>query len=460
MGNVLTDYYRPVSELSPFGLQGELSGTEGYFRFGQKAICYGRSFKGLASRKISFPLRDLRMEVKVQNNKSFLPFDAEEVLGNFRRERYLNQRQFSSIVRGLGKNTYYLLRSVLPFGLRSRLKRLSMRNWRKIKFPGWPVDRTADEFVEQLMLLAIGTQQIEKVPFIWFWPNGRSGCVVMTHDVETSDGLNFCSPLMDLNDSYGIKSSFQIIPEGRYTAPDKLLTEIRTRGFEINVHDWNHDGLLFSDRNVFLERVAKINQFAQRHGAHGFRSGALYRNADWYDAFTFAYDMSIPNVGHLDPQPGGCCTVMPFYIGRILEIPVTTTQDYMLFHLLGEYSIDLWKRQIDLILEGYGMASFIIHPDYIIEKRARATYVSLLDYLSRLCSERNVWIARPHEVYRWWRNRSQMKVVQKGERWKIEGPDRESARLAYATSDGDRVVYTLAGDVDNPAPMSPSLSLV
>jgi hypothetical protein len=26
----------------------------------------------------------------------------------------------------------------------------------------------------------------------------------------------------------------------------------------------------------------------------------------------FAYDMSIPNVAHLDPQRGGCCTIMPF----------------------------------------------------------------------------------------------------------------------------------------------------
>jgi len=46
-------------------------------------------------------------------------------------------------------------------------------------------------------------------------------------------------------------------------------------------------------------------------------------------------NMSVPNVGHLDAQLGGCCTVMPFYIGDILELPLTTTQDYSLFNILN-----------------------------------------------------------------------------------------------------------------------------
>jgi len=72
----------------------------------------------------------------------------------------------------------------------------------------------------------------------------------------------------------------------------------------------------------------------------------MYRNQDWYDSFDFSYDMSAPNVAHLDPMRGGCCTVMPYFIGKILELPVTTSQDYTLFHMLNDYSIDLWKQQL------------------------------------------------------------------------------------------------------------------
>src|SRR5262249_32063805 len=79
---------------------------------------------------------------------------------------------------------------------------------------------------------------------------------------------------------YGIKASFQIIPEKRYTTSDQFMQNIWDRGFEINVHDWNHDGLLFSDYELFLRRVEQINRCATAWGAEAFLSGALSRKLD------------------------------------------------------------------------------------------------------------------------------------------------------------------------------------
>jgi hypothetical protein len=121
---------------------------------------------------------------------------------------------------------------------------------------------------------------------------------------------------MDLNDSFAIKGSFQIVPEKRYTVSGHLLDEIRDRGFEINVHDLNHDGRLFSDHAEFLHRAERIRQYKLQFGAKGFRSAVLYRNVDWIGALGFSYDMSIPNVVHLDPQRGGCCTVQSVQQGQ------------------------------------------------------------------------------------------------------------------------------------------------
>ena len=118
-----------------------------------------------------------------------------------------------------------------------------------------------------------------------------------------------------------------------------------TEAFEINVQDLNHDGNLFRNRPEFSRRAQRINKYASSYGVSGFRAAVLYRNLDWYDALHFSFDMSVPNVAHLDPQKGGCCTVMPYFFAETLEIPVTTTQDYMLFHLLNDYSLDLWKEQ-------------------------------------------------------------------------------------------------------------------
>ena len=99
----------------------------------------------------------------------------------------------------------------------------------------------------------------DRVPFIWFWPNGAPNCLMMTHDVETAEGRDFTSQLMDLDESYGIKASYQVIPEKRYEVPDAYVRGIRARGFEFNIHDLNHDGHLYQERQEF-ERRAETNQ--------------------------------------------------------------------------------------------------------------------------------------------------------------------------------------------------------
>ena len=38
-----------------------------------------------------------------------------------------------------------------------------------------------------------------------------------------------------------------------------------------------------------------------------------------------------------------------------------------------------------------------------------------------------------------------MKLIRAGGGWRIEGPDKERARIAYATRQGDSVVYTVDG---------------
>jgi hypothetical protein len=252
---------------------------------------------------------------------------------------------------------------------------------------------------------------------------------------------------MDIDESYGIKASFQVIPEERYEVSNQYVCQIRSRGFEFNIHDLNHDGHLYQEREEFLRRAKRINEYVIQYTARGFRAGAMYRVLDWYDAYDFSYDMSVPNVAHLEPKRGGCCTVFPFFIGKILELPLTTTQDYSIFHILGDYSIDLWKAQLDLIRQRNGLMSFIAHPDYLIDRRARKVYESLLEHLRQLIVRENIWVALPGELDQWWRARAQMKLVQSGSQWEIEGAENKRARIAYATIDNGRLVYEVSGSL-------------
>jgi len=265
----------------------------------------------------------------------------------------------------------------------------------------------------------------------------------MTHDVEATAGRDFCDQLMDLDEAHGIPAAFQIVPESRYEVSDRFLESLRRRGFEVNVHDLDHDGRLFQSRSQFTRRVARINDYAAAFGSRGFRAGVMYRNQEWFDDLDVSYDMSVPNVAHLEPQRGGCCTVFPYFVGKILELPLTTTQDYSLFHVLGDYSTTLWQAQTELILARHGLVSFIAHPDYLIDERARRVYKHLLTYIARLRDERGVWVALPGDVDAWWRSRSQMELVHIGGRWHVQGPDSARARIAYATLDGDGLAYEI-----------------
>jgi len=306
------------------------------------------------------------------------------------------------------------------------------------------VDTTVEDICDRLLLLSMEAKGVERVPFVWFWPDGASACLMMTHDVETEAGRDHCEELMDVDDSFGIKASFQIVPEKRYAVSPNLLESVRNRGFDVGIQDLNHDGRLFDSKEEFLRRVKIINRYGREYGAKGFRAAALYRRPEWYEAFEFAFDMSVPNAAHLDPQHGGCCTVTPYFIGDVLELPVTTIQDYTLFHLLNERSIDLWKTQVGLILKKNGLASFIVHPDYVMEHDTISVYESLLGYLRELHEKTPVWFALPTDVDSWWRARNKMSVVKDGNSWWIKGDDAGRAVLAYAKNVDGNLVYELA----------------
>ena len=454
MDKALLDYFRCPEQFADLGVTGDLSSETGFFRFGQGTTCYGQCAAGSPLRDASaHQLTDTSHSVRFEQGRLRLPFDLTEVINNLRYERYSSdfRTSFDPITSGNAtKRIYYFVRPFLPVPVRKHLQRARLGGWKKIAFPHWPVDFTVESLMERILALVLKSQGLTSVPFIWFWPNGAPSCAMMTHDVEDTAGRNFCSALMNMDDRFSFKSAFQIVPESRYETRNGFLDSFRERGFEINVHDLNHDGCLFREKTEFLRHAKEINQYVKEFRAEGFRSGAMYRNQDWYDAFEFSYDMSVPNVAHLEPQRGGCCTVMPYFIGKILELPLTTIQDYSLFHILGDYSINLWKQQIELIMKRNGLVSFITHPDYLIKKRAQSVYLDLLAHLARLRAEKKVWITLPAEVNRWWRNRSQMSLVQDGDQWRIEGPDSERARIAYASLQGDRVTYSANGEPSLP----------
>lgn len=455
MGSLL-DHFRCPDDLGQLRGPERPIGPAQFFQLGPEITLFGHLTSGFD--RFENLSVDVLRAVKFGNGNCRLPFDPDEVINNLLFEHYPGAGQPAGagpVWRRMASGAYYAVRPMMPVGVRKHLQRSVVGRSRQAAahFPSWPIDATVERTLDQLLLLAMRARGVERMPFIWFWPDGYSSAVTMTHDVETEAGRDFASTLMDLDERYGIRASFQVIPERRYTVPEAWRAEIRRRGFEINVHDLNHDGRLFSNKEEFLRRAERINAYGREWGARGFRSGVLYRNLDWFGALRFDYDMSLPNGGHFHPQAGGCCAVRPYFIGDMVELPGTAAQDYILFQILNDYSTQVWEQQLDAITATHGLMCFSIHPDYLIPPRARGVFERLGEILAEERRRGARWFALPGEISQWWRQRHAMRLRAEDGGWRIEGAGAERARIAYAELHDGRLRYALpAGVGARPAP--------
>jgi glycosyltransferase involved in cell wall biosynthesis len=257
------------------------------------------------------------------------------------------------------------------------------------------------------------------------WPGGKKFAFVLTHDVESRAGLDKCRSLMQLEMELGFCSSFNFVPEGSYRVPAELRTELTDGGFEVGIHDLKHDGHLFASHRGFKRRAERINGYARKWGASGFRSGFMLRNLDWLHDLDVQYDASTFDTDPFEPQPDGGHSIFPFWVPRpngssvkghesssasssragYVELPYTLPQDSTLFLVLRERSPEIWMRKLDWIAQHGGMVLLDVHPDYMsfdgspqtTTEYPVALYREFLDYVkTRYAGE--YWHALPKEV--------------------------------------------------------------
>ena len=241
------------------------------------------------------------------------------------------------------------------------------------------------------------------------WPEGKKFAFVLTHDVELQNGHDKCEELMKIEKELGFKSSFNFVPE-RYNASPSLRKLLTENGFEVGVHGLNHDGKLFSNKNIFDERAAKINRFIKEWNVVGFRAPAMHHNLEWIHKLNIEYDLSTFDTDPFEPQSDGVGTIFPFIVenenkqNSYVELPYTLVQDFTLFILMQEKDINVWKNKIDWIAEKGGMVLVNVHPDYInfdnentAEEFPVDLYINLLKYIKDKYSG-GYWHSLPKDV--------------------------------------------------------------
>jgi peptidoglycan/xylan/chitin deacetylase (PgdA/CDA1 family) len=331
------------------------------------------------------------------------PFDSPDSLEELL-EATLGEGQFgpSRYTLGRAARVYYAaLRPVLPSSLRPAIRRL----WRSraVGNPrlSWPVEERYVRFQYHALSEAMEIVGAESVDMCWFWPDGSEYALCLTHDVESRSGHDFVRTLANLDEAYGFRSCFNFVP-GDYRVDEGLLDELRSRGFEIGVHGYRHDGKMFSSRERFDRDAERIAMVAREWGSVGFRSPLTHREPNWMQALEIEYDLSFFDTDPFEPMPGGTMSVWPFFLGHFVELPYTLAQDHTLLEL-GETSPRLWQEKVEFIRQCHGMALVNVHPDYMREPRNLAVYEEMLRWLQ---AGKGFWHALPRELAAWWKERA------------------------------------------------------
>ena len=297
---------------------------------------------------------------------------------------------------------YYNVKPYVPRGVRWALRRNRAAGIRERNSDIWPINEAAGI-----------------TPSGWRgWPDGKQFALVLTHDVESKDGVKKVKNLAELEMRAGVRSSFNFIPEGGYFVPEDLRVWLIEKGFEVGVHDLYHDGKLYRSRSAFKSNAQLINQYLRTWGATGFRSGFMLRQLEWLHDLNVDYDASTFDTDPFEPQSDGCRTIFPFFVPKpnqqdgsgYVELPYTLPQDSTLYLLLRERSAEIWLRKLDWIAKQGGLALINIHPDYMDFHKTDFSSLrypvslveELLDYVRNRYRDQ-FWNPLPKDLALWYR---------------------------------------------------------
>lgn len=257
-------------------------------------------------------------------------------------------------------------------------KRLRNREWEWARFPGWPLDLSAD--------------------FVADWTSGDRAAppshpapVVVTHDVDSAEGLrNLVDRFLPLEEAAGARSTNYVVPCA-WPLDHGLLREVVVRGHEIGVHGYDHSNRTpFLDRETRRRRLSEGRAPLEAYSPAGYRAPSLVRTAGLIEdlADYFAYDSSIPTSGGPFPAfNNGCATARPFTIGRTLEIPISMRRDGTAL-FLGYSAAEIgpmWIQDAEDLAAARGVVVLLTH----CEKRFSGspamlgTYRQFLEFVER-----------------------------------------------------------------------------
>jgi peptidoglycan/xylan/chitin deacetylase (PgdA/CDA1 family) len=236
---------------------------------------------------------------------------------------------------------------------------------------------------------------------------GKNSCYIVTHDVDTKQGLARASSIKKLEERYDIESAWYV-PTKHYSLDSEMIKDLANHG-EVGVHGAQHSANLISLPSQKLYQLLRESKqlLSKISGSSvkGFRSPLLQHNSTILEQLKkadYSYDTSIPTWEPKHPQtvsPFGIGTVFPLVLNNLVEIPVSTVQDHQLLYVLGltaKETVAEWFSFMTLIKEIGGCSVVLSHPEYGLFDSGNISVYE--DFLGCISSDSDGWITTPAKL--------------------------------------------------------------
>jgi peptidoglycan/xylan/chitin deacetylase (PgdA/CDA1 family) len=236
---------------------------------------------------------------------------------------------------------------------------------------------------------------------------GKKSCCIVTHDVDTKQGLARARPIKKLEERYDIESAWYV-PTKHYSLDSGTIRNLANYG-EVGVHGAQHSGNLVSlpSKKLFqlLYEAKQLLEKVSGSSVKGFRSPLLQHNSTILEQLKkadYSYDTSVPTWEPKHPQtmsPFGIGTVFPLVLNNLVEIPVSIIQDHQLLYVLGltaKETLAEWFSLMTIVKEIGGCSVLLSHPEYgLFDPKTVSMYEDFLSYIS---SDSDGWITTPAKL--------------------------------------------------------------
>jgi hypothetical protein len=198
--------------------------------------------------------------------------------------------------------------------------------------------------------------------------DGRPVPVLLTHDVDTAQGLATLSRLLAVEESLGL-ASLTFLVTHRYRWERAALAPLRARGHAFGVHDTTHDNrLAYLPPADVEQRIRRAQEALGPLDSGAFRAPAFLRSPSLYDgiASRVRIDFSTNDSALVWPHPGdGLGSPFPVRYRRVAIVPTTLPRDGELLALGLDRTaaLDLCRRKARQLARVGAPVVMLTHPD-------------------------------------------------------------------------------------------------